>query len=737
MGITTRMLILTSVIITGIIASFIVFFVIHQKETILAQNERAMTLMVRTIGGGLRTIMQAGYASIVAEFVRELRENPAVLEFRILRTNGLEAFLDNSTIHQVNRTIGEQEFQPRNREERIQVLSPDDPNLQRVLREARILSLHHRHAQEPRVTLLAPIAPTRECGRCHDNTGDTLGILLVTVSLAQAEAEILTTRGNAFLLGFWALLGVLLVVHVMMRRFLVAPLGRLEISMNRIAEGHLEERLSVPGQDELSRIAHAFNDMALRLRVTHEGLRQERNKLGTIINSVREGIVVTDATGAVVMVNPATAHLLHKPVEQIEREGFMHLVDDPGYMRAYLDQEGRDMPNTLAYKDKVIYFHAATFKVDDVVIGSAAMLRDITEEFRLREQLREIIHQAPFGIVVTDDQETIHLFNPAAERLFGYRKAELIGSRVTRLIPASWQPRAGSVEAVAYRQNGGAVPIRLAVTRMLLDNRDAMLGMIVDMTEEMRLRQDLMQSAKMAGLGGMVAGVAHEINTPVGIGVTAASELQERMAIFARMIREDGISEEDLDACLASTRLLIGLILGNLERAANLVRSFKAVAVDQSSEKIRLFNMREYLESTVLTLRHDLGHTRLTVQVECAAELEVRADPGAFAQIVINLIHNSRLHAFGPDEAGLITLTCRTDGDRLEFVYRDNGRGMSEEVRSRIFEPFFTTRRDLGGSGLGMHIVYNLATRTLGGNIECESAPECGMMVRIVMPWSH
>ncbi|MBF0417516.1 MAG: HAMP domain-containing histidine kinase, partial [Magnetococcales bacterium] len=156
--------------------------------------------------------------------------------------------------------------------------------------------------------------------------------------------------------------------------------------------------------------------------------------------------------------------------------------------------------------------------------------------------------------------------------------------------------------------------------------------------------------------------------------------------------------------------------------------------VDQSSEKARTFRLRDYVESTILTMHHDLRSCKLRIRIHCDENLVLNTDPGAISQIVINLINNSRIHAFEPDEAGEVILEFQAMGDRLHFTYRDNGKGMLEETRQRIFEPFYTTRRDLGGSGLGMHIVYNLATQSLGGSISCQSAPGCGITIQMEWP---
>ncbi|MBF0584219.1 MAG: PAS domain S-box protein [Magnetococcales bacterium] len=386
-----------------------------------------------------------------------------------------------------------------------------------------------------------------------------------------------------------------------------------------------------------------------------------------------------------------------------------------------------------------------------------ATIVDMTEERRLLEEVvqleRTIVDNAPCGIVVANKQGNIVIFNTAAENLFGYRRGEVLGQSLTTLIPegrlreghtvgfqaclATGVPNkvAQSVfEVEAKRKDNSVFPIRLAISQTVIGGQPTFVGMIADISNERQLYQELVQSEKMAGLGSMVAGVAHEINTPVGIGVTAASELEARTCTFAELLHREGISEEELNEYIASTTRLVELIHVNLDRAVNLIRSFKSVAVDQSSEELRTFKVKEYVESVVLSLRHELKETRLRVEVICPPDLQIRSYPGLFSQIVINLINNSKIHAFEPNDAGQITIEITLQGDRLRFLYRDNGKGMSEEIRHRIFEPFFTTKREMGGSGLGMFIVYNLVTKTLGGTISCQSIPGQGMSVQIDVP---
>ncbi|MBA4356921.1 MAG: hypothetical protein C0405_04265 [Desulfovibrio sp.] len=246
--------------------------------------------------------------------------------------------------------------------------------------------------------------------------------------------------------------------------------------------------------------------------------------------------------------------------------------------------------------------------------------------------------------------------------------------------------------------------------------------------------KQLVESEKMASLGGLVAGVAHEINTPVGIGVTAASHLESRTKAMLGEYWAGGLKrtslEEFLRVCDESTRM----ILSNLRRASDLIRSFKQVAVDRSTEERRVFRLRDYLEEVLLSLRPHLKKSAIAVEVVCAPEIEIDSYPGAFSQILTNLVMNSLVHAYDPGQAGRITISGAVAQGRLHFVFADDGKGIAPEHLDKIFEPFYTTRRGRGGTGLGLHILYNIVTQRLSGTVRCESAPGQGTTFILDMP---
>lgn len=238
----------------------------------------------------------------------------------------------------------------------------------------------------------------------------------------------------------------------------------------------------------------------------------------------------------------------------------------------------------------------------------------------------------------------------------------------------------------------------------------------------------------MAALGDMVAGIAHEINTPIGIAVTAASHYEARTRDVMAKVAGNQLKRSDLDQYTKLSEETARMLLVNLERAAELVQSFKKVAVDQSSEARRVFNLKRYTEEVLLSLRPRIKKTQLEIELNCPDNIELNSYPGAYSQILTNLIVNSIMHAYEPDQTGTLHLDFRLEDNRVHFDYRDDGKGIDNAILGRIFDPFFTTKRGAGGSGLGLHILYNIVSGTLAGSVEVFSTVGAGTHFRLSMP---
>ena len=244
----------------------------------------------------------------------------------------------------------------------------------------------------------------------------------------------------------------------------------------------------------------------------------------------------------------------------------------------------------------------------------------------------------------------------------------------------------------------------------------------------------LVESEKMASLGGLVAGVAHEINTPIGIGVTAASTLADRTTETATAYGNKQLKGSALKAYLNMAQSSSNLILNNLNRAAELIQSFKQVAVDQSNLEKRSFAVKEYIKAALINLKPHLKKTPHKITVNGDEQIKLNNYPGAFSQTITNLVMNSVRHAYPKGGAGKLCFELKLDSERLIVEYSDDGCGIPTENRDKIFEPFFTTARAKGGTGLGLHIIFNLVTQKMQGTISVQSEVGVGTTFILNLP---
>ncbi|MGB1237040.1 MAG: hybrid sensor histidine kinase/response regulator [Pseudomonadales bacterium] len=276
----------------------------------------------------------------------------------------------------------------------------------------------------------------------------------------------------------------------------------------------------------------------------------------------------------------------------------------------------------------------------------------------------------------------------------------------------------------------------------LMVHRNDLQHLVNERTQELEIvienltnaQNQLVESEKMASLGRLVAGVAHELNTPIGICITSISSILERLRSFDRDFHKGVLRQSDFVNFLTKSQEYSQIVFDNLNRASELVQNFKMVSVDVSNDSVRSFDLLEYVHSIVQSLQPELRGTNVNITVLGEEGVVVEKHPGTLSQIITNLVVNSLTHAFDEGERGEIEIRIERDQEMVRCLYRDTGKGMSAEVKDKIFEPFFTTRRGTGGSGLGMNIVYNLVTRNLGGVLICESEPGEGTLFTLVFP---
>jgi len=250
---------------------------------------------------------------------------------------------------------------------------------------------------------------------------------------------------------------------------------------------------------------------------------------------------------------------------------------------------------------------------------------------------------------------------------------------------------------------------------------------LIERDEEVEiLMKELINREKMASLGSLVSGIAHEINTPLGISVSAVSLMEKTNNDIVDSLENGKMTKQMFIEYIEMMDESFNILSNNLNRASKLVMNFKALAVNQSAEIKVKFNVRDNIESVITSLKHEWKNKGIKINLVCEDNLVIYSYPGAFAQIITNLILNSIIHGFKKRSEGIIEMKIIKKGGRLIFIYADDGNGMNKKVVKHVFEPFYTTNRINGGSGLGMNIVYNLVTEKLKGKISCESIVEKG-----------
>ena len=276
----------------------------------------------------------------------------------------------------------------------------------------------------------------------------------------------------------------------------------------------------------------------------------------------------------------------------------------------------------------------------------------------------------------------------------------------------------------------------ILVVPMLRD--EVAIGAIAVMRLEPRLfraaQDSLVQTEKLAALGRLVAGVAHELNTPVGTSLTVASAFLHKADRFETDVTSGGVRRSALAEFIAAGREAASQVMINLNHAIDLIQSFKQVAADRNVSDRRDFDLGQVTEQVVKGLRFGLRRN-LVVSVECEPDLAMNSYPGPYGQVLTNLVLNSAVHAYPDGARGSVHIAAQPSGKHnVEVLFSDDGCGMSPEVKRHVFDPFFTTRRDQGSTGLGLHIVHNIVTNRLGGRINLETRPGAGTKIRIIVP---
>ena len=505
-----------------------------------------------------------------------------------------------------------------------------------------------------------------------------------------------------------------------------------------------------------------------------------------------DGIYVTTPAGALLNANPALARMMGYGTPQELIGGITDIAHT-----VYLYPEMRERYKSLMQRDgmvrdfeyqvrqrggAILWLSDSATTVRDEngeVVRYEGTVRDITDQRRAEEAIAEgrrllqlVIDTVPAVINVKDKQLRYILMNRYMAGIFGIEPAEAIGHTTTDLMSRYGAQKTDENDRRVltsgkelgfyeeeYRDSSGSLRHWLVNKLPLLDaggEVESIVTVALDIGErkrgeqEMRTAKDaaeaalrnlretqnsLIEAEKLAALGRLVAGVAHEVNNPVGISLTVASSLERKTALFAAEVARGDLRRSSLNEFLETSRDASSQLVANLNRAAELITSFKQVAADRNYSDQRTFDLGDLTEQVVMSLRPGLRKHHLTLTVDCQPNLTMNSYPGPYGQVLTNLFLNAVAHAFPDGRPGSVDIKVRQSGkDDVEVIFSDDGCGMSLDVRRRAFDPFFTTRRDQGGTGLGLHIVYSIVTNRLGGRLELDSEPGHGTRIRIILP---
>ncbi len=537
--------------------------------------------------------------------------------------------------------------------------------------------------------------------------------------------------------------------------------------------------------------ADATREAALRLLAEerHAAAQQDYQKLfeGSI-----DGIYVSTPAGGLINANRALAQMMGYDTPQqliaAVKDIASDIYVDPSARNEYLrhmEQDGmvREFEYRVRTRDGSILWlsDSATVTRDDRsgAVQFEGSVRDITNQIRTeaaldetRRHLQQVIDTVPAVINVKDTNLRYILMNRYMAGIFGIEPESAIGQTTSELMSRYGASKSNShdKEVLAtgkglgfyeeeYLDASGAMRQWMVNKVPLLGvdgNIESIVTVALDIGERKRTEQEmrkardaaeaalknlretqesLIETEKLAALGRLVAGVAHEVNNPVGISLTVASSLERRCALIADEMAKGSLRRSTLNEFISANRDAATQLVANLNRAAELIQSFKQVAVDRNFSHRRSFDISDLTEQLVTSLRPGSRKQNLTLTVDCEPGLVMNSYPGAYGQVLTNLFLNSVAHAFPDGAPGSIQIRITPYRDNeIELLFSDDGCGMNAEVRRRAFDPFFTTRRDQGGTGLGLHIVYSLVTNRLGGRINLETAPGKGTQIQIILP---
>ena len=527
------------------------------------------------------------------------------------------------------------------------------------------------------------------------HNGTRVGRLMMVLTTARIQAErIGDLRKMALALVAQVVISFVLIWWLFEVR-LMLPLQKLQAGAQRLASGDLARPLQWTRADEMGSLAQGLDAMRSKLAA----LIHERDQKNADLQAQLEERTAIEAA----------LHLSQAQFESIFN------ASPVAISVSHLDDDNRIADVNGAWL-------ALFGRARDSVVGTSGSKNDTWRDPNDRNVLYETVQR----------EGRIRRFTAWMQR--GHGQPDMLCEISGRVLKFGASPLLIlSYDDITQKQRNEAEIVQLNATleQRVRDRTQELTTALAQLTAA---KDELVRSEKLSALGALVAGIAHELNTPIGNSLTVASTLQAHARRFSTEA-EKGITRTRLQEFVLSSIQGAEILMSSLQHAADLVSSFKQVAVDQTSANRRRFGLHATVAEILMTLGPTLRKTSHTVQTHIPADIVLDSLPGPLGQIVTNLIQNALIHAFDGQEHGVITIAARPkDADWVQITVQDNGHGIAAEHMGRLFDPFFTTKFGKGGSGLGLNIVYNLATTTLGGRIRVDSAPGQGACFTLDLP---
>lgn len=458
------------------------------------------------------------------------------------------------------------------------------------------------------------------------------------------------------------------------RRLVTQPLLALSAVADQVTrEQRYDLRSPVTSEDEVGRLAYAFNAMLATVAARDAALRRSQALLNNIVEKSSAMVYVKDLDGRYLMVNHSFRMILPpgapEPLGNTDEALF-----------------SPEVARMMRQSDQAVLASGRASSHEETAPGAAGGARTyISEKFPLIDEFGQIWALGGVSTDITDRKRS------------EMELEELVNVR-TRQIAETNRELAESLGTLQ------------------------------------RAQDELVRSEKLAALGSLVAGVAHELNTPIGNSLLAVSTLLDQSSAFAAAV-ESGVKRSALNAYIADVNNGSQIVLRNLHRAVDLVASFKQVAVDRATSQCREFPLDELVSEILLVLMPTFKKSGIRVSHTIPPGIVMSSYPGPFGQVLINLVNNGLIHAFEGQEHGEIVISAHAPDDAwVAITVRDNGAGIAPENMGKIYDPFFTTKLGRGGSGLGLNIVYNIVYGVLGGRIDVKSALGEGTSFILTLP---